>query len=630
MGNERKALTRPALLLALLGLVLVGAGFGLWHRHQHDQAQTAAADQARQLANTLAGGLGQRVNRHRAQLEQLAGRATSSAPTADQPLTPSAWRDETRVLRVPDGHPGEERLSFTLRELLNNLRERGEVVVSSTGGEQPALLMARTTPGGAVILEHDLGPWLNGLEQRLPQGSALTLSQGDLTLIRRGQAGSASATASARGGPFNLTLAVPPNPPSWQSLLLPAGISAVLVLLAIYAVFAGLARRRPAPAPVAVRRPDSAPARPAAPAAASLPPAPEPEPEPDTATAPESGITPPQALFGPDGIRATGDTPLDGTTLEQLGRAIGSEAGAAGQHTLFVVCTGEADAKAALIDGLMASGRQVVDLGEAPPAVLHYATEVLESRSGVCLSGDGDQRALDIVLDGELLHGDRLLTLRDRLLAGNLDEGRGEREQRDINDRYLNAVADDIILARPISVAVQGADATAGLAPRLFGELGCKVVTVAGADVNDLARTVSEQNLNLGLAFAAGGGLSLVASDGHLIATDRLLMLLARDLLERNPGADVLFNMTDNQALAGLIREQGGRPVMDSGGPARIRTRMKELAVPLAGEASGHIFFADRWYGFSDALYAAARLLEVLSLQAGDSAEAFAPYTDTF
>ena len=622
MGSERKVLTRPALLLALLGLVLVGAGFGLWHRHQHEQAQTAATDQARHLANTLAGELGQRVNRDRARLEQLAGRATSSAPTADQPLTPTAWRDETRVLRVPDGHPGEERLSFTLRELLTNLRERGEVVVSSTGGEQPALLMARTTPGGAVILEHDLKPWLNGLEQRLPQGSALTLSQGDLTLIRRGQARGASATATARGGPFNLTLAVPPTPPSWQSLLLPAGISAVLVLLAIYAVFAGLARRRPAP--VAGRRPDSAPPRPAVPAAASLPPAPEPEPEPETTTAPEPGITPPPTLFGPDGIRATDDAPLDGTTLEQLGRAIGSEAGAAGQHTLFVVCTGEAEAKAALIDGLMASGRQVVDLGEAPPAVLHYATEVLESRSGVCLTGDGDQRALDIVLDGELLLGDRLLTLRDRLLAGNLDEGGGEREQRDINDRYLSAVADDIILARPISVAVQGASATAGLAPRLFRELGCKVVTVEDTDVNALGRTVDEQNLNLGLAFAPTGGLSLVASDGQLIAADRLLMLLARDLLERNPGADVLFSMTDNQALAGLIREQGGRPVMEGGGPARIRARMKELAVPLAGEASGHIFFADRWYGFSDALYAAARLLEVLSLQAGDSAEAFA------
>jgi phosphomannomutase/phosphoglucomutase len=115
-----------------------------------------------------------------------------------------------------------------------------------------------------------------------------------------------------------------------------------------------------------------------------------------------------------------------------------------------------------------------------------------------------------------------------------------------------------------------------------------------------------------------------------MIAADRLLMLLARDLLERNPGADVLFNMTDNQALADLIRKQGGRPVMDDGGPARLRARMKELAVPLAGEANGHIFFADRWYGFSDALYAAARLLEVLSLQAGNSAEAFAPYTDTF
>jgi phosphomannomutase / phosphoglucomutase len=628
MGNEHKVLTRPAWLLALLGLVLVGAGAALWHQHQHDQAQTAAADQARRLANSLAGELGQRVNRHREQLEQLAGRPDSPAPTFDQPLTPTPWRDNTRQLRVPDGHPGEERLSFTLRELLHNLRERGEVVVSSKGGEQPALLMARTTPGGAMILEHDLRPWLRSLDQRLPQGSALTLSQGDLTLIRRGQTGDASATASARGGPFNLTLAMPPTPPSWQSLLLPAGISAALILLVIYAVFARLARRQPAPAASAVRRPDSAPARPAAPAASSLPPAPEPEPE--TPSEPEPGPAPPQALFGPDGIRATDDAPLDGTALEQLGRAIGSEAGAAGQHTLFVVCTGEADAKQALIDGLMASGRQVVDLGEAPPAVLHYATEVLESQSGVCLTGDGDQRALDVVINGELLHGDRLLRLRDRLLARNLDEGSGEREQRDINDRYLNAVADDIILARPMSVAVQGTGATAGLAPRLLGELGCKVVAVEGTDVDALARTVGEQNLNLGLAFDAGGGLSLVASDGRLIAADRLLMLLARDLLERNPGADVLFNMTDNQALADLIRKQGGRPVMDDGGPARLRARMKELAVPLAGEANGHIFFADRWYGFSDALYAAARLLEVLSLQAGNSAEAFAPYTDTF
>ncbi|MBL4714073.1 MAG: hypothetical protein JKY64_06075 [Alcanivorax sp.] len=316
--------------------------------------------------------------------------------------------------------------------------------------------------------------------------------------------------------------------------------------------------------------------------------------------------------------------PLDDTALEQLGRAIGSEAGAAGQHTLFAVCTGDAEASNALINGLVASGRQVVDLGRAPPAVLHYATEVLESQSGVCVTGDGAQRALEIVINGEQLHGDRLLALRDRLLERRLDQGSGQREERDINGRYLAAVADDIILARPMSVAVQDTGGAAGLAPRLFGELGCKVVTLDGTDEDALARTVSEQGLNLGLAFPADGGLSLVASDGRLIAADRLLMLLAHDLLQRNPGADVLFNMADNRALADLIRQQGGRPVMDDGGPARLRSRMKELAVPLAGEASGHIFFADRWYGFSDALYAAARLLEVLSLQASDSAEAFA------
>lgn len=622
MGNERKVLTRPAWLLALLGLVLIGAGFGVWHQHQHDQAQTAAAEQARRLANTLAGELGQRVNHHRAQLEQLAARPDAPAPAADQPLTPTPWQDHTRLLRVPDGHPGEERLSFTLRELLHNLRERGEVVVSSTGGEQPTLLMARTTPGGAVILEHDLSPWLNSLDQRLPQSSALTLSQGDLTLIRRGQSDAVSVTASARGGPFTLTLAVPPTPPSWQSLLLPAGAGALLVLFAIYAVFARLARRRPAPAPAAGRRADTAPTRTVKPATASPPPTPEPEPE--APTEPEPGPAPPQALFGGDGIRATGEVPLDDTALEQLGRAIGSEAGAAGQHTLFAVCTGDAEASNALINGLVASGRQVVDLGRAPPAVLHYATEVLESQSGVCVTGDGAQRALEIVINGEQLHGDRLLALRDRLLERRLDQGSGQREERDINDRYLAAVADDIILARPMSVAVQDTGGAAGLAPRLFGELGCKVVTLDGTDEDALARTVSEQGLNLGLAFPADGGLSLVASDGRLIAADRLLMLLAHDLLQRNPGADVLFNMADNRALADLIRQQGGRPVMDDGGPARLRSRMKELAVPLAGEASGHIFFADRWYGFSDALYAAARLLEVLSLQASDSAEAFA------
>jgi len=265
MGNERKVLTRSAWLLALLGLVLVGAGFGLWHQYQHDQARTDAADHARRLANTLAGDLGQRMNRHRAQLEQLAGHPDSRPPAADQPLAPTPWRDDTRLLRVPDGHPGEERLSFTLRELLHNLRERGEVVVSSTGGEHPALLIARATPGGAVILEYNLKPWLNSLDTRVPPGSALTLSQGDLTLIRRGQAGAASATASARGGPFTLTLAVPPSLPSWQSLLLPAGLSALLVLLAIYAAFARQAQRRPAP--VAGPRADTAPTRTVTPAA---------------------------------------------------------------------------------------------------------------------------------------------------------------------------------------------------------------------------------------------------------------------------------------------------------------------------------------------------------------------------
>jgi len=630
MGNESKVLTRPALLLAVLGLVVIGAGTALLHEHQQNQARASAATEAKRLAATLAGDLRQRVNRQREQLEQAASQRRAEEPST-APLTPGPWNADTRLLIVPDGHPGEAGLSFTLRELLQRLRESGEVVISSRGGEKPALFLARTVPGGALILEHNLTPWRKTLDQRFPPASAFTLGQDNLTLMRHGQSGADAATATARGGPFTVTLLVTPTPPPWQSLLIPAAIGAVAVLFAVYAAFALLARRRPAAGPESRSstgaRPSADPGtdtKPDRPVAPPPPPEPEPPPEPQQQAAPEPGPAPPAALFSRYGIRATAGAPLDDTALEQLGRAVGSEAAAAGQHTLFVAHgaqAGEGPARA-LIQGLTACGRQVLDLGLAPPAALYYATAVLESQSGVCLSGDGTD--LDIVINGEPLYGERLTALRQRLLDRNLDDGDGAVESREISGRYLNAIADDIILARPMSVAVQGPNAAGALAPTLFDALGCKAVVVDGADPNELATAVADQKLNLGLAFPAHGGLSLVTTDGEHIAADRLLMLFARDLLDRNPGADVLFDVKCSRALASLIRKQGGRPVMDRSAPPHLHARMRELAAPLAGGASGHIFFADRWYGFSDALYAAARLLEILSLQQGDSAEVFA------
>ncbi|HHH38426.1 MAG TPA: phosphomannomutase/phosphoglucomutase, partial [Sedimenticola sp.] len=291
------------------------------------------------------------------------------------------------------------------------------------------------------------------------------------------------------------------------------------------------------------------------------------------------------------------------------------------------------------------SGRDVVDLGLVPTPVLYFATHVLDTRSGVMVTGSHNppnHNGLKIVIDGETLHGDEILALRERIIQGGLVRGEGSVVQKNLLPEYMGRITDDIQLLRPLKLVVDcGNGAASVVAPDLFRALGCEVTglfcEVDGrfpnhhpdpgqpGNMEALVAAVREQGADLGVAFDGDGDrIGVVDSGGRIIWPDRLLMLLARDVLMRHPGADVIYDVKSSRHLAGEILTYGGRPIMWRSGHSLIKAKLQETGALLAGEMSGHIFFKERWYGFDDGLYACARLLEVLSAEAMSPAEVFA------
>ena len=628
MARTRNPLGGQALLLILA--VLIGGGAYGFHEYQHGRVLTQARDDARTLSRQLAGTLTSLLNRDREQLQQYSLDPSVHQQLADGELTPGPWQGNARLWLIPDQAAGEEELSFVFQDLRRQVRESGEPQVSSRGGEQPALLLARGDSAGTLILEHRLTAWLDQATGALPSGAGLTLEQGGVTLIRHGQTGTEAPRAQASAGPISVAVSVPPTPPFWSAWLIPGG-AGIAVLLLVVALFPALLRRRdtpPAqPEKTAARRPAPNTNGPAAAKAPTIEPAAaQPAREPDKPALPPV----PAELLHDDHL---GGETLTGNSLARLARALGAAAGDSGQHTLFTARSPatEGDLYTALLDGLAASGRQIVDLGAAPRPVLDYATEVLESQTGLYLAG----QRLEVRLQGEQLSGEALASAAGH--AGSSAETAGTVEQLETTGRYLRALADDIVLARPMKVAVLTAPgADGGPAAELLQELGCQVVPVAGHwdpaapdTLAPLSEAVTSQTLDLGLAFDDGHRrLAVVASDGTIPGADHLLMLFARDLLSRNPGSDVLFDVECSPGLGTLIRQQGGRPLTTAAGATALQARLRETGAPLAGDMSGHICFADRWFGFADGLYAAARLLEILSLEAGNSAATFAALTD--
>ena len=358
----------------------------------------------------------------------------------------------------------------------------------------------------------------------------------------------------------------------------------------------------------------------------------------------------PPSIFRAYDVRGVVGKTLTPGIVRAIGRAIGSEAAERGQSEVVVGRDGRISSPelgAAVVDGLRAAGRNVIDVGAVPTPVLYFAALRFGSGSGVMVTGShnpADYNGLKIMLAGETLFGAEIEALRTRAEAGHLCAGEGACRREEVVDAYLDRVVEDVACARgrAFKVAVDCGNGIAGaVAPGLVRALGHEVVPLYcdldgrfpnhhpdpgdPENLNALIEAVREHGADLGLAFDGDGDrLGVVDAAGNVIWPDRQLMLFAADLLSREAGAEIVFDVKCSRRLGELITSRGGVPLMWKTGHSFIKKKLKESGAPLAGEMSGHIFFADRWYGFDDALYAAARLLEILLGDARSPAEVFA------
>jgi len=347
----------------------------------------------------------------------------------------------------------------------------------------------------------------------------------------------------------------------------------------------------------------------------------------------------PSEIFKAYDIRGIVGRTLTPAIVEQVGRALGSEARARGQTEIAIGRDGRLSGPAlaeALARGIQAAGIAVVDLGLVATPMTYFAAHQLGTHCAVMVTGSHnppDYNGLKMVLAGETLAGDAIQALRRRIETGDLASGAGNYRQYDIAPEYIARIVGDVKLARPMKIVVDAGNGVAGAyAPALYRAMGCQVdemyCEVDGHFPNhhpdpsephnlaDLIARLKSGDAEIGLAFDGDGDrLGVVAKDGRIIYPDRQLMLFAADVLSRNPGATVIFDVKSTRNLYKWIRDHGGEPMLWKTGHSLVKARMKETGAALAGEMSGHVFFKERWYGFDDGLYAGARLLEYLSRQ---------------
>jgi phosphomannomutase/phosphoglucomutase len=344
-------------------------------------------------------------------------------------------------------------------------------------------------------------------------------------------------------------------------------------------------------------------------------------------------------IFRAYDIRGIADTELDDETVYRIGSAIATIAGELGEQTLAIAYDGRASSsriKGILEKAMLQAGRDLIDIGLVPTPLLYFATTLLEAKSGVMITGShnpAEYNGMKVVLKGQTVAQGTIEKIRNLAQTGRFSKGTGHIIQRDVVSEYLDEVISDIAIAVPLKVVVDaGNGATGHIAPALLEELGCEVIPlhceVDGRFPNRSPDTSNEDNLaalvreviandaDFGVAYDGDGDrLAVVTGRGKIIRSDTLMMLFARDVVSRNPGADVVYDIKCSRNLAQLITRLGGRPVLWKTGHALMKEKMLETGALLGGEFSGHIFFGERWYGFDDGMYATGRLAEILSSQ---------------
>ncbi|WP_022980869.1 phosphomannomutase/phosphoglucomutase [Ideonella sp. B508-1] len=346
------------------------------------------------------------------------------------------------------------------------------------------------------------------------------------------------------------------------------------------------------------------------------------------------------SIFKAYDIRGIVGKTLDETVAEHLGKAFGTEALKAGQKAVVVGRDGRLSGPGlvdALKRGLASTGLDVVDIGAVTTPMVYYVAATRGRHgcnSGIQVTGSHnpkDYNGFKMVLAGRAIYGDEIQGLMRRMEAEDYTQGRGRVGAMDILPEYTHRIVSDCKLARPMKIVVDSGNGIPGAsAPGILRALGCEVIDLYSkvdgdfpnhhpdpskpANLADLIKVVHATDAELGLAFDGDGDrLGVVTKDGQIIYPDRQLILFARDILTRVKGGTIIYDVKCTQRLAPEVKAAGGVPLMWKTGHSLVKAKLKETGAPIAGEMSGHIFFAERWYGFDDAMYTAGRLLEILS-----------------
>ena len=676
--NEGKQATaglrRSAPLLALLLLLLAGwfgwSGYAQWQQQASDEQLGQIRDQALQEVERA-------LNHERASLDALlkeqdvlvalsAGDAARAAAVIRERFKGA---EDVQVLPADLGAAYADAAGFGYARLA--LLEAGlgadhtQGMVVRDGGQSRLGLAAAASLGAAPAVVYVRLPLLRltaALDAaQLPDDSYLALRQGSYSVVEKGDvalaAGAesmarpigksglrlAAAVTEAEAGPMGLTA-------------IPCLIVAVLLLvLAALLLLAAKGRVRLPQRRQAEHSADDSPTlsesvqREAAAAAVV---------ETDAVPAPKPLVAGPSVspgIFRAYDIRGVVGKELNPAVAELIGQAIGSAMQAQGLRDVVVGRDGRLsgpELSAGLIEGLRRAGCQVTDIGLAPTPVVYFAAHHLHAGSCVAVTGSHnppDYNGFKIVIGGETLAGDAITDLYQRISEGRLHSAseRGGLSEQDVSEDYIQRIADDVQLDRPLKVVADAGNGVAGeIAPRLLEAIGAEVIPlycdVDGTfpnhhpdpsephNLTDLVQMVQRFDADIGVAFDGDGDrLGVVTREGVVVYPDRLLMLFAADVLQRNPGAMIIYDVKCTGKLSDFVLRHGGSPMMWKTGHSLIKAKMRETDAELAGEMSGHFFFKERWYGFDDGLYAAARLLEVLAQREEGASDVLAELPDS-
>jgi phosphomannomutase/phosphoglucomutase len=342
-------------------------------------------------------------------------------------------------------------------------------------------------------------------------------------------------------------------------------------------------------------------------------------------------------IFKAYDIRGIVDKTLTEEAAEMIGRALATTAARKNLRRFVIGRDGRLSGprlSAALARGINAAGADVIDIGVVATPMVYFGTHHFDTGTGVMVTGSHnppEYNGLKMMIGGETLAAEAIQDLLRVVQKGEFSKGQGKLEKQDVREAYLSRIVGDVKMARPMTIAVDCGNGSPGaFAPELFKRMGCKVIELfcdvdgnfpnhhpdpsKPENLQDLIAKLKESDAEVGFAFDGDGDrLGVVTKNGKIIYPDRQLMLFAEEVLSRNPGAEVIFDVKCTRNLFPWIRKHGGKPLLWKTGHSLIKSKLRETGAPLAGEMSGHVFFKDRWYGFDDGLYAGARMLELLS-----------------